>query len=291
MPVYVTNPSSKYKEALTRYNIRSTFLSASHLVPIDKKTRQPDEKDTILKKDLLRIASTNPEKLIKLFHEERKARIKAEELSEIDDITELLLNKRGWKKYVVHEAYKLAKANLPFVILFIDLDRLKAVDDTFTNQHGTVYIQLFAEVLYSTLRPEDIKSHPQGDEYFVMLPNTTLKEAKALRREIVENFEKLVNNLPPEHFFYEVPQKCDVGASIGIAYRAWGEKEREEILNSNWNDVEKKVGVIVRDTRICANADSVKIKKKKKVIRGEARRRSRIRAITQKFQMLKMVLS
>src|SRR5260221_3747274 len=184
--------------------------------------------------DLLRLAEKNPRQLIKLFTQERKARIKAEELSEIDDITELLLNRRGWKKYVLDKAYKLAKRNLPFTIFFIDLDRLKAVDDTFTNQHGTVYIQLCAQVLNDTLRSEDIKSHPQGDEFFVMLPNTSLKEAKIVRKKIIENFDQTVTTLPSDHFFFEVPQKCDVGASIGIAYREFKLRERENILQSSW---------------------------------------------------------
>lgn len=229
-----------------------------------------------LPEELLLLAEQNPQKLVELLKQEQKARKKAEELSEIDDITELLLNRRGWKKYVLDRAYKLAKQNLPFCIFFIDLDRLKAVDDTFTNQHGTVYIQLFAQVLHETLRPEDIKSHPQGDEFFVLMPNVTLQEAKEYRQKVLENFHNRVHNLPEDHFFYEVPKQCEVGASIGIAYREWTSQEREAVSNKRWVDIEHILGPIIRETRLRANADSDKIKKKKKVIRDEARRRRRI---------------
>jgi diguanylate cyclase (GGDEF)-like protein len=245
MPLYVTNSQAKYL------------------------------KTPILKKDLLALAQKNPQKLVHLFKLEHKARVKAEELSEIDDITELLLNRRGWKKYVLEKAYELAYENLSFTIFFIDLDRLKAVDDTFTNQHGTVYIQLFAEVLHNTLRTDDIKSHPQGDEFFVMLPNTNVKEAKELRKKIIKNFDIHVNSLPEDHFFYEVPKRCEVGASIGIAYKKWPAKVRKEILESNKEDMEKLLTQAVRETRIRANADSVKIKKRKKVVRDEARSKKR----------------
>lgn len=237
-----------------------------------------------LKEDLVVLAKKNPQKLIQLLKQERTARMKAEELSEIDDITELLLNKRGWKKYTMRCANALIEENFPFAIFFIDLDRLKAVDDLFTNYHGTLYIQIFAEILNTTLRPEDIKSHPHGDEFFVLLPNISLKEAKALRNKLIENFHQYVCTLSPNHSFYEVPKKCDVGASIGIGYKEWGVRERDEILQSSEEEREKKLVVTIRETRLHANVDSMKIKKKKKVIREEARRRNKIGFISRRFQ-------
>jgi diguanylate cyclase (GGDEF)-like protein len=247
MPLYVKNPSSKYS------------------------------KDKILRRD----------ELIQLLKRERYARKKAEELSEIDDITELLLNRRGWKKYAKSTAFKLIKQNAPFTIFFIDLDRLKAVDDLFTNQHGTVYIQIFAEVLHSTLRSSDVISHPQGDEYFVMLPNTSLKEAKALRKKVEENFKNVIETLPPEHYFYEVPIKCEVGASIGIAHRKWRAVEREKILKTTKDEAEKLLGAIIKEVRLKANADSNKIKKRKRVKRDEARKLGRIRYYSSKIPLLR----
>jgi diguanylate cyclase (GGDEF)-like protein len=242
-------------------------------------TNSPLKNERNLKDDLFLLAKKNPKKLINLLKYERSARLKAEELSEIDDITELLLNRRGWKKYAVDCTYNLAKDNLPFSVFFIDLDRLKAVDDLFTNQHGTVYIQLFAEVLHATLRPDDVKSHPQGDEFFVLLPNTLKKEAQILRDKVLRKFDLLVHTLPSDHFFYEVPHKCEVGACIGIADRKWGARERQEILMGSEEEIKNRLVHVVREVRIRANMDSMKIKKKKRVIREEAYARRRFSRI------------
>jgi diguanylate cyclase (GGDEF)-like protein len=252
-----------------------------------EKNLSPVKENKSLILNLQRLAQQNPQKLVTLYLKEREARMKAEELTEIDDITELLLNKRGWRRSTVELGLTLVSKDTSFSIFFVDLDRLKAVDDYFTNQHGTAYIKLFAEVLNDTLRTEDIKSHPQGDEFFVLLPGITLREAKRMRTQVVENFHKRVMNLPEDHFFYEVPKVCEVGASIGVAERRWKEEEREEFTSLKKDDSQRKMKALIKEVLKKANLDSDKIKHKKKVVRHEARSRSRIRRISSALGLLK----
>lgn len=234
------------------------------------------------------VVEKTPSEIAAIILKEREARKRALVLSEIDDITELLLNRRGWRRHTNSLALKLAKKNQPFALFFIDLDRLKAVDDTFTNLHGTVYIQLFAQVLDETLRKKDIKSHPQGDEFFVMLPNVTKKEAEELRDAVNKNFEKKLESLAPDHLFYNVPKTVDVGASIGIGYKEWTEEERTDLQNATKSEALKKVKIIVRAVRDVANAESSKVKKKKRVIRDQAKaKKSRVAVLSSKFHFLK----
>jgi GGDEF domain-containing protein len=132
---------------------------------------------------------------------------------------------------------------------------------------------------------QDVLSHPHGDEFFVMLPNTSKNEAVALKEKVIENFTSMMNSLPPDHFFYEVPKRCELGASIGVAYHEWSNTERQTILELKHKDAKRQVGTIIKETRLLANDESQKIKKEKKVIREEARRRSRIARFSSKLHL------
>lgn len=225
------------------------------------------------------VVGKTPAEIVALIQKERENVKRALELSEIDDITELLLNKRGWRRRTMLLCKKLARKNSPFAIFFVDLDRLKAVDEAFTHQHGTVYIQIFADVLDKTLRKKDIKSHPQGDEFFVFLPDVTKEEAIALKEKVLERFNEVIATLPKNHFFYNVPNVVEVGASIGIANKEWTDDERQELLSGKNSEIEKKIKGVVREVLKDADDDASLVKKKKRVVRDELKKQKRVKSL------------
>lgn len=90
------------------------------------------------------------------------------------------------------------------VLLFIDLDRFKAVNDKFGHFAGNSTIKGIAEFLKSKLRPEDILVRFGGDE-FVAVVAGGLEQAKIAVARIVQEFQKTVFSI---HF--------NVGLSIGM---------------------------------------------------------------------------
>lgn len=68
--------------------------------------------------------------------------------------------------------------NLPISIIIIDINRLKLINDAFGHRQGDKLLQRVAEALKGSCRKEDILARWGGDEFIVLLPKTTQKEAQ-----------------------------------------------------------------------------------------------------------------
>ena len=95
------------------------------------------------------------------------------------------------------------------VLIRIDLDHFKYVNDTLGHEAGDMVLVRVAEVLRATLRGADFAARIGGDEYSILLgPGMTRENA----REIVERIQSLLS----EPLMFQGRQ-CRFGASFGIA--------------------------------------------------------------------------
>lgn len=70
-----------------------------------------------------------------------------------------------------------------FSVALADLDHFKKLNDTHGHEAGDKALRLFASVLRSSLRPEDVSGRFGGEEFIVLLPGTGIDEAtRALER-------------------------------------------------------------------------------------------------------------
>ncbi|WP_213803295.1 GGDEF domain-containing protein [Granulicella sp. dw_53] len=88
------------------------------------------------------------------------------DLSLRDELTGLY-NRRGF--YVLGEqAMRLARrASKPFSVLYLDLDRLKPINDTFGHDVGSEVLQTVAKLLTLVFREVDVIGRIGGDEFVV----------------------------------------------------------------------------------------------------------------------------
>jgi len=111
---------------------------------------------------------------------------------------------RLWKEAI--------RQSQPLSILFIDLDRFKAYNDTYGHAKGDEVLERFAEVVRETAtrRPLDLAVRNGGEEFLVVLPDTPLDVAIGIAQALVKRFADLA--LPHERSSYGV-----VTVSVGVA--------------------------------------------------------------------------
>lgn len=104
---------------------------------------------------------------------------------------------------------KLARRyNLTPVILYIDLDGFKEINDTYGHSAGDQALIRFAKKTQSLLRESDIFGRLGGDEFLILLENSTREGSHHLAH-------KILNNLETPMKFKNTNSR--MSASIGIA--------------------------------------------------------------------------
>jgi diguanylate cyclase (GGDEF)-like protein len=114
--------------------------------------------------------------------EARKAeRAQAESL--IDPLTGLY-NRRGWDQLLAAEEDRCRRYGHPACIASIDLDGLKAVNDTRGHAAGDELLRRCGEVLQSSLRHQDIAARLGGDEFAVLCVECDPASTRALLERV-----------------------------------------------------------------------------------------------------------
>jgi diguanylate cyclase (GGDEF)-like protein len=77
----------------------------------------------------------------------------------------------------------------PTVLLLLDLDRFKRINDTFGHHVGDQVLVKFCAVATAALRPDDLFARLGGEEFATLLPHTSLDEGLAIAERIRSSFE------------------------------------------------------------------------------------------------------
>jgi diguanylate cyclase (GGDEF)-like protein/PAS domain S-box-containing protein len=91
----------------------------------------------------------------------------------------------------------------------IDIDHFKDINDRFGHEAGDQVLQQIAAILKSNLREIDIPARVGGEEFVVMLVNTTLKDATCLAERIRVAIAETV--------YHAQSQEIRCTASLGVA--------------------------------------------------------------------------
>ncbi|HLP62452.1 MAG TPA: GGDEF domain-containing protein [Candidatus Deferrimicrobium sp.] len=98
------------------------------------------------------------------------------------------------RRYTINELDNQSKIarrnNRIFSVVIIDIDDFKHINDTYGHLAGDDYLKKFAYVITRTLREQDICGRIGGEEFLVILPETTLDGAVSLANRIREQIEK-----------------------------------------------------------------------------------------------------
>jgi len=116
-------------------------------------------------------------KTLSAFVEEQTGGLR--HLSRTDSLTGLY-NHRTFYERLDEELKRAERYEAPLSIVLIDLDDFKSVNDTCGHQSGDFLLIKFAELLRHELRQTDVICRYGGDEFGVILPETTREDARVM---------------------------------------------------------------------------------------------------------------
>jgi diguanylate cyclase (GGDEF)-like protein len=144
------------------------------------------------------------------------------ELTITDDCT-ALYNARHLNFVLDAEIYRSNRYDYEFSVIFIDLDHFKGVNDTYGHLVGSKLLWMIGDVIKGNLRMIDYAFRYGGDEFVILLPQTSKANALLVVRRVKDLLTSKV-------FFAEEGLNIRVTASFGVASFPTDGRTRKEIL-------------------------------------------------------------
>ena len=104
--------------------------------------------------------------------EHRRVQLELEREIILDPLT-ALVNRRGLAMVCEHHFELANRHKKPLTLLFIDIDRMKGINDSFGHPEGDRALMDTARVLAMTFRKSDVLARLGGDEFCVLMTEST----------------------------------------------------------------------------------------------------------------------
>lgn len=155
-------------------------------------------------------------------------------LSRTDRLTKL--NNRGyWEECLAAEFERYKRTSQPVTLIMFDIDHFKKVNDSYGHQAGDEVIRQVSKTLRRTIRKTDIAGRYGGEEFGVLLIDTTCENAHIL----AERLRKRIQALSVQHGGQEIRFNISLGISELNAdvkdYKQWLEQSDQALYFSKEN--------------------------------------------------------
>lgn len=99
-----------------------------------------------------------------------------------------LYNRRYFFEFAEMEHKRSMRKETNYVIIFIDLNNFKHINDHHGHLQGDVILKEIGDIISLNIRSYDIAARYGGDEFIIILPNTELEESEHLIERMREKF-------------------------------------------------------------------------------------------------------
>jgi diguanylate cyclase (GGDEF)-like protein len=128
------------------------------------------------------------DKLYEKVSELETANDRLRNLSLTDELTGLN-NRRGFMILATGLLKFARRADLPLCLLYIDLDCLKSINDTFGHGTGDAAITRFARILTESFRDSDVVGRLGGDEFVVLTIDAAENDLSSIQDRLQKNVD------------------------------------------------------------------------------------------------------
>jgi len=154
------------------------------------------------------------------------------EMSITDELTGLY-NSRHFFKRINAEVARTERYGHPLTLLILDLDNFKQYNDAFGHPAGDRVLAETGNIIRKSIRSTDSAYRYGGEEFAVILPESSGQEALYFAERIRKSFEN-------ETLFVHDDKGLRVTVSIGVAQYIAGEKISAFIKRADRNMYEAK---------------------------------------------------
>jgi len=132
--------------------------------------------------------------IIRDISPQKQAEEKLEKMARIDSLTGCY--NRGYGLELLDRQIKLShRSKSPLLLAFLDIDKFKPINDTFGHDEGDKVLKGITGLFKSTLREIDIICRMGGDEFLLVFPDNSLKDASQIKKRLNKNLIELNQTL------------------------------------------------------------------------------------------------
>lgn len=136
-----------------------------------------------------------------------------------------LNNRRHFLERIQQEIARASEGGETFSIVFLDVDELKRINDTYGHLAGDALLREVSNALMDAVRGEDVVARYGGDEFVVLLPSTPAAAAASVAQRIADGIAR--------HRFMAGRELLQIpGVSLGLANFPQDGATAEELLAS-----------------------------------------------------------
>ena len=121
------------------------------------------------------------------------------------------LNRRGLDDVFERETARSDRRGTPLCLAILDLDDFKRLNDTYGHQAGDGALKHLVKIVKETLRSMDVIARFGGEEFLILLPETSVEAAAQTMTRLQRELTK--------HFFLHENEKLLITFSAGVALR------------------------------------------------------------------------
>ncbi|MBT8473840.1 MAG: diguanylate cyclase [Alphaproteobacteria bacterium] len=133
-------------------------------------------------------------------------------LAVLDPLTGLF-NRRYAMAHIARTAERAAQTGKPYAVVLADIDLFKSVNDRFGHPAGDAVIAHVAQSLRNHLRPIDMVSRIGGEEFMIVIPETSPARAEATAKRLCAAVR--ARSAPVAGAMGGLPVTVSLGVSMG----------------------------------------------------------------------------